>query len=148
MPTFHDDSNLIEVRPDILSYGVTEFSKQLDESESIIIRTVESRWYRNIALSYGVDWRSTPFNPELMLNADTQLGRAAVYKSLELIYLFLMKESPEEDAFERQVKLFAKRYKDEIGDVLTAGIDYDWDEDDEISAGENILPRIRRLHRV
>lgn len=120
----------------------------MDESEDIILRTVESRWYRNLASSYGLDWRSTPFNSDLMLNADTQLKRAAVYKSLELIYLFLMKESPEPDAFERQVKLFAGRYKDEIGDVLTAGIDYDWDEDDEIAAGENILPRIRRLHRV
>ncbi len=148
MPTFHNDESLIKVRPDILNYGVTDFDEQMNESEDIILRTIESRWYRNVATSNGVDWRSTPFDATLMLNASNQLVRAGVYKSLELIYLFLMKEAVEPDAFERQVKLFAGRYKDEIGDVLTAGIDYDWDDSGAIDAGENIVPRIRRQHRV
>lgn len=145
---FHGDEDLTEVRPDILSYGITDFDVQMEESESIINRTLDARWYRNVADDFGLNWRVTPFKPALLLNGGVQLNRLATYKSLQLIYLFLMKESPEPDAFERQMDTFKKLYKEELNEVLNAGVDYDFDEDGEIAAGENILPKIRRLIRV
>lgn len=145
---FHGDDDLTEVRPDIFSYGVTDFESQMTEAEAIIIRVLDARWYREQANDRGIDWRSTPFDETLLLNVDTHLRRLAVYKSLELIYIYLMKESPEPDAFERQSNTFKKLYRDELNEVLTAGIDYDWDDSGDVGAGEIKQPSIRRLYRV
>ncbi len=145
---YHGDEDLIEIRPDILSYGITDFDVQMQESEDIINRTLDARWYRNVADDFGLNWRITTFDPELALNGAVQLKRLACYKSLQLIYLHLMKEAIEPDAFERQMDTFKKLYKEELNEVLNAGIDYDFDDDGSIAAGENILPKIRRLVRV
>lgn len=145
---FHTDEDLLAIRPNILSYGITDFELQMQEAENIIIRMLDARWYRNVASDNGIDFRSTPLDAELFLNATDQLSRLSSYKSLQLIYLHLMKESPEADAFERQSGTFKKLYAEEQKEVLDAGLDYDWSDDGTIDAGENIVPRIRRLQRV
>ncbi len=144
---YHDHSDLEDIRPDIHNYGVSDFTERMEEAEEIINRTLDSRWYRNVALDAGLDWRETPFNSALVLNT-SQLTRLACYKSLELIYLFLMKEAVEPDAFERQMKLFQSLYKQELSEVLQAGIDYDFDESGDISSDEKSQPSVRRLIRV
>jgi len=144
---YHSQSDLDDIRPDILSYGVDDFTERMEESEAIINRTLDSRWYRNVAADAGLDWRATPFDPELVLTV-SQITRLACYKSLELIYLFLMKEALEPDAFERQMETFKKLYKDELSEVLTAGIDYDFDQSGEIEPDESSIPTVRRLKRV
>ena len=120
----------------------------MEEAEDIINRTIDSQWYRNNALNYSVDWRSTPFDSTLLLNADTQLRRLATYKSLQLIYLYLMKESKDPDPFERQKDTFKRLYQDELNDVLKAGLDYDWNETGSLDSSERFLPSIRRLYKV
>ena len=148
MGTYITDDDLLKIRSDILSLGVSDVDDQIDEAESILNRTLEYQWYRPQATDNGVDWRSSPFNPDLVLTPN-QVKRAASYKALETIYLFLMKNVPQDqDAFDKQRKIFRGLYKDEIADVLRAGIDYDWDESGDITAGENIQPGIRRLYRV
>jgi len=144
---YHTEDDLVEVRPDILSYGASDLEPQMLEGESIINRTIESRWYRAAAAENGLNFHTTVFNPALLLNADDQLKRLAVYKSLQLSYLYLMKEAPEPDAFERQMSTFRKLYEEELQLVLGAGLDYDWDESGAIEAGENLQPTYRRLQR-
>ena len=145
---FHSEDDLVEVRPNILLYGVTDFEAQMQKSEDIINRVLESRWYRAKATDQKINFESTVFDPALLLNADGQLKTLAVYKSLQLIYLHLMKETPEEDGFERQMGTFKKLYAEELAEVLASGLDYDWDDSGTIEAGENIQPQIRRLQRV
>lgn len=144
---YHTEDDLVEVRPDILSYGASDLEPQMLESESIINRTIESRWYRAAAAENGLDFRTTIFDPALMLNGETQLKRLATYKSLQLSYLYLMKEAPEPDAFERQMSTFRRLYEEELLLVMGAGLDYDWDESGAIEAGENLQPTYRRLQR-
>ena len=144
---YHGDKDITAVRSKIFSYGEKNLTDQMLEAERIINRTLDSRWYRANAENNGVDWRETPFDPEKVATA-SQLKRAAVYKSLQLIYMYLAKESPEADGFERNSKNFQRLYADEINEVLNAGIDYDWDGSDDLSSEEKSLPRIRRLRRV
>jgi hypothetical protein len=146
--SYHDHEDLVKVRPDIMNYGVEDFSDQMEESEDIVERVIETQWYRNVALNYDIDWRSTPFDSTLLLTATTQLRRVCVYKSLELIYLFLMKESKEPDAFERQCGTFKKLYQEEMSEVLRSGLDYDWDETGSLASDERLQPSVRRLYRV
>lgn len=144
---YHSDDDLTDVRPNIFDYGVTDFEAQMLEAERVINRTLDARWYRNVALNSGLDWRATPFDPTLLLNVE-QVKKLAVYKSLQLIYIHLMKETRDPDVFERQAETFYKMYKDELQEVLNAGIDYDWDESGEVEAEESLKPRVRRLYRV
>lgn len=144
---YSDDDDLTKIRPKIMEYGVGKWDDQRTEAEGIINRALEVGWYREEAEHLGVDWRDYPFDNSLMLDAATQLNRLSCYKTLELAYMHLMKDSPEPDGFERQMTLFAKRYSEELKAVLADGINYDWDESGVLGALEKRRPARRRLKR-
>lgn len=142
------DEDLVKIRPRILDLGVTNWDDQIEEADSIINRVLEVRWYRQACREYNLDYREYPYDADLMLNAEDQLTRLGCYKTLQLIYLYLAKDSPEADAFERNAASFQKLYTTELADVLAQGIDYDWDSSGGISTTEKRMPSMRRLKRV
>ena len=144
---YSTDLDLTKIRPKIMDYAVSKWDDQRTEAEEIIHRSLEVRWYREEAEHLGVDWRSYQFNPSLMLNGTAQLKRLSCYKTLELAFLHLMKDSPEPDAYERQMDLFSKRYGEELRAVLADGIDYDWDESGDLGMLEKSRPERRRTKR-
>lgn len=145
---FHDLDNIKEFRPNIDDLGVTDWDPQMEKAEEKVLRIIESKWYRNRAEDYGLDWRTTPFDANLLIN-ESQLRDACCFKSLELIYTYLQLEVPsDEDAFGNMSKKFRDLYKSEIREVLNVGLDYDWNSSGSIDAGENIQPRMRRLYKV
>jgi hypothetical protein len=147
MADYCADADLVKIRPDILGLGVAAWTDQIAEATSIINRALQARWYNMAASNAGLDPREYPFNMDLLLSADTQLTRLGCYKTLELAYLFLMKNAPDPDAFEREHTTFGKLYKVELAEVLGAGLDYDWDESGDIAYTEKNIPVMRRLHR-
>lgn len=148
MADYCTEDDLKKIRPNIMEFGVKDWSDQINEAGDIIDRVLETRWYRRLAEENGLDWRVISFDRLLLLNASTELVRLGCYKTLELCYLFLMKHSQEADAFERQRGLFSKLYSGELKDVLDAGFDYDWDQSGAIDPGESKIPQVRRLVRV
>lgn len=142
-----DDSDLAEVRPKIMDYGVTEWEGKRKEAFSIINRVIDARWYREIIKQqkFDIDPNQTPFNPDYV-QAD-QLKRLAVYKSLELAYMHLMKEGAEQDGFERGMKNFRQLYNEELDIVLAVGISYDWDASGSLTYDERYIKAPRRLKR-
>lgn len=143
---YADDDDLIKIRPNILDLGVSDWTDQHLEAFDLLNRLFEGRWYKEVALEHDVDYSLAPFDPDKV--SDTQVRRLASYKALELIYLFLMKDGPEADGFEREHKLFKDRSKDELGNLMSIGLDYDWDADDTIQEEERQQPRFRRLAKV
>jgi len=139
------DADLIKVRSNVLSLGVDSWIDQQTEAELIINRTLENKWYKVVAGDFGYDYRETPFNAALLLNADTQLVRLSCYKTLELAYLFLQKDTVEPDGFERQRSLFSALYMEELEHVLGLGIDYDWDGSGTIEYDEKKIRTRRTL---
>lgn len=139
-------SDLIKIRPKILELGVTDWTEQIVEAGSMIDRSIEVKWYRRIAEENDVNWRTTLFDRDLLKSADTQLTRVACYKTLELIFMYIMKHRAN-DAFEKEREMFSNLYKEEMREVLFAGLDYDWDDDD-LDSDEISVPRVRRLIRV
>lgn len=141
------DADLSEIRPNILQLGVSSWDVQSKEAFAIINRTLIAKWYKEVALEHDiVDWRTTPFDPD-KVDAE-QVKRMACYKTLELCYMHLMKDSSEADGFERESHFFRDRYNEELTIILGLGVNYDWDDDDTISDEETYTPRIRRLVRV
>jgi hypothetical protein len=147
MAEYCTEDDLLKIRPDIMSLGVDFWDDQIEEAGQIIDRALDSQWYRTVADSVEINWREYPFDRDLLLNAEDQLTRLGCYKTLELAYLYLMKNRAD-DAFEVERKLFRTMYNDELVEVLRVGLDYDWDEDDEIAPSESSVPHVRRLLRA
>ena len=142
------EADLVKVRPNIMLLGVAAWTDQITESDAIIDRTIEARWYRAACKGYSLDYRETPFDSALLLSSATELTRLGTYKTLELAYIFLQKEAEDADPFERQAGNFRKMYTNELSEVLAAGLDYDWDQSGDLAYTEKKLPVTRRLARV
>lgn len=147
MADYCTDDDMAAVRPKILDLGVSGWDDQIAEATAIINRVLEVRWYRQACREFGLDYREYEFNPDLLLNAATQLKRLGTYKSLQLAYIHLAKDAPDSDPFERQAKNFEKLYVTELADVLAQGLDYDWDESGALYYTEKRMPSMRRLKR-
>lgn len=145
---YSTDADLVAIRPDILSLGVADWSAKHDEAESIINRVIEYKWYRNAAEEFEIDWRDAPFDATKLTNATTQLTRLSSYKTLEIIYEYLMQASADVSAFEKLRNLYHEKFKEELKDVLGAGLDYDWTDSGAIGYEEKSQPAIRRLKRM
>lgn len=144
VPLYVSNSDLQEIRPDILNYGVVDWEDKIFKAETHVFRILEARWYKENAYDfYGVDPQNIPFDPELLKDPD-QIRSLVCYKALELIYLYLMKDSPDSDPFERQSETFRKTFKDELASVLSSGIDYSWGD---YPSAERMVTRRRRLER-
>jgi hypothetical protein len=136
-----------QIRPKIMELGVDGWDDQIAEADAIIDRALETRWYRQAAEEYGIDFRETPFARTNLLSIAGECTRLGSYKALQLAYIHLMKDSPEADAFERQAKTFAKLYAEELSEVLATGLSYDWDESGTLADSEKSMPVKRRLVR-
>jgi len=143
--TYCADSDLSKYRPNILALGVNDWTAQREEAYALINRVVSTRWYRKVAPDMGYDPNITTFNP--LLIREGTLTRLESFKALELAYMYLMKDSPEADGFERNVKLFRDRYNEELELVLAQGIDYDWSDSGTFEDDEVYLRTTRRLVR-
>lgn len=146
MAEYCSEADLVLIRPNILDLGVLDWSEQIAEAGRILDRAIVVGWYRRIAEENNIDWRDTPFSRDQLSDPEAQLKRVACYKSFELIFMFLMKHRAN-DAFAEERKLFSEYYKEELREVMLAGLSYDWD-DDGLDTDELSLPRIRRLVRV
>lgn len=139
--SYSNDSDLTYVQKNIMEQRVENWQSQHDEAKLLIDRDIENKWFKNIA-------NGEVFDPSLMLNANTQLLRLSVYKTLELAYLFLAEDFSSDNPHMLKVKEFAKRYESELMSVLNSGIDYDWDGDGAINDDERSIdiepPRLIR----
>jgi len=143
------DEDLVAIRPDILSLGGQNFvdwSAKHEEAFKLINRVLIGRWYKEAAADRGFDYRTTPFDPDKLQAAD--VTTLSAYKTLELIYIYLMTNTPKESGFERQATLFRNLYNEELRNVLAIGVSYDWDDSDTFTDAE-VYDRVpRRLTRV
>jgi hypothetical protein len=143
---YSNDNDILEIRANILSLGVDNWTFKHQEAFSIINRVLSKRWYETVAAENGLDWRVTSFDPDKMHIEDVR--RLACYKTLELAYLYLMNDAPEPDGFERQMKIFRELYNEELSIITAAGLTYDWDADLVVDPEEKFIRVPRRLSRV
>lgn len=141
------EQDLIDERPTIMQYGVVSWDDKINLASQTIDEDLDLRWYREAATGYGIDWREYPFDNDLLFSS-SRIKRLAVYKSLELIYRYLMKDAPpEQDTFEHQSKLYGKLYETELKSLVTYGVDYDWDASGGLTYDETKQQGMRRLTR-
>jgi len=147
MDVYSTDDDLVAIRSNILLLGVDDWEQKHIDAKIYIDKIIESQWYRTTALDNGIDYLETVFNADLLSDSGSQLKLLSCYKTLELIYVDLMKDTQEEDGFERHSKFFGKLFDKELKNVLSIGLDYDWNLSGSISSDERQQPKKRRLRR-
>lgn len=143
---YSNDNDILEIRANILKLGVDDWTSKHQEAFGLINRVLNKRWYEQAASEQGLDWREILFDPE-KVNIE-EVKRLSCYKTLELVYLYLMNDSPNPDGFERQVKIFRDLYNEEFQIIIGVGLSYDWDADQISDIEEKFIRFPRRLRRV
>ena len=150
--TYCTDADMASYRPNIMDLGKEDWEDQREEAFSMINRVIEARWYRKVAQEMGisfsnilVDTSHIPFDPDKVKTGF--LTRLEAFKALELAYMFLKKDSPQSDGFERNEKTFRDRYNEELELILSIGVEYDWDDSGEVEQDERYIRQPRRLVR-
>jgi hypothetical protein len=146
MANYSNDLDLVKIRSNIMNHNVDDWTEKHTEAKSDIDRAIEKRWYPDAAADQGVDYTETVFDADL-LDPD-QLTRLSSYKALELIYQFLMKDTPEEDGYSRQMKHFKEKYDEELQALMSYGITYDWGDDGTFDDDDRLTTQRRRIHRA
>ena len=130
------------------------FASDHEETKKDIDRIVDLSWYRSqvrarTGMSVDLLNDSRLFNPDLMLNAETQLKKLAAFRCLgEYVCPKLAKFVDENDVWGNRAKFYREKFNEELERVLAIGIDYDWDSSGVIEHDEKGLGtsgfRIRR----
>jgi hypothetical protein len=146
MATYCTDADLVKYRPNILDLGVESWKEQREEAYALINRIIAARWFRRACPEMGYDPTTETFNPEYV--ADGTFTRLEAFKTLELAYMILKKDSAEADGFERNEKTFRDRYNEELEILLSIGIDYDWSGSGLVDDDEKYIRVPRRIVRA
>lgn len=143
---YSQDADLVKLRPNIMDMGVDDWTFKHEEAFAFINRTLVHRWFKTAAADLGYDYRETTFSPDNVVVSE--LTQLSCYKTLELVYIYLMNDAPEADGFDRQRKIFRDLYNEELKNILAIGLSYDWDADGNIASSEKYIHYPRRLVRV
>jgi hypothetical protein len=146
------DDNLIEYQADILEYGIDDFDSYHAKAREDILRRLRDEWWvrsRNMT-NYDIS-RSLP---SLEMDADrlteSQFTRCAVYRVLSeyaLPQLTKWNASGDEDKFQVMMMHYRKKYDEEFNSVLRDGVEYDFNNDDDLTESEKQPFHTRRLIR-
>ena len=142
-------TNITEYEPDILNYGIPNFDDAIAKAEQDIKRYLRVNWWPSQQIG-RFDITIVGFDAEMdeTLLTDSQFTRAAVYCALGYyIYPRLSKFEPTLDVFQMKYDYYKKMYAEEIDMVIRDGIEYDIDDDGNVTAAEKTPNYFLRLKR-
>lgn len=146
------DADLIKYQPDILTFGIDEFTDEHAKARNDILRRLRDEWWvrsRNVT-NFDIS-RSLPSLE--MIDArltESQFERCAVYRVLsEYALPMLTKWNNEgsEDRFQVMMMHYRKKYDEEFNSILRDGVDYDFDNDGVVEDTEKQPFHTRRIIR-
>jgi hypothetical protein len=142
--------NVKEYEPDILNYGIADFTAELTKAQADVLRDMRIRWWPTQQMgTYDLRILGTgQQEPDEDLYTASQFTRACVYQALGFhIYPKLAKFEPDLDIFERKMEFYRKEYERELDLVLRDGVEYDLDSSGTVSDAEKQTESFLRLKR-
>jgi hypothetical protein len=142
--------NIKEYEPDILNYGLADFTAELTKAQADVLRDMRIRWWPTQQMGlYDLRILGTgQQEPDEDLYTASQFTRACVYQALGFhIYPKLAKFEPDLDIFERKMEFYRKEYERELDLVLRDGVEYDLDSSGTVSDAEKQTESFLRLKR-
>ena len=135
---FSDDSNLVELVPDILDFGITSFSDEHPRAQADIEREIRNQWWHRKGIAGEMN------NTYL---TDSQWTRSASYLVLWKYALPQLTNWVDDDRFLQMIDFYKARYGEEIDAVFQDGVEYDADNDGQVTDKEKEIVPINRLNR-
>ena len=135
---FSDDSNLVELVPDILDFGITSFSDEHPRAQADIEREIRNQWWHRKGIAGEMN------NSYL---TDSQWTRSASYLVLWKYALPQLTNWVDDDRFLQMIDFYKARYGEEIDAVFQDGVEYDADNDGQVTDKEKEIVTINRLNR-
>jgi len=143
------DSDLMVYQPEILQYGIDEFTGEHAKAKADILRRVRDEWWSRAKHSYTNTTNNINDMDETKLT-ESQFTRCAVYRVLSeyaLPQLTKWNAEGDEDKFQVMMAHYKKKYEEEFNSILRDGVEYDFDGDGTVEVGEEQPFHTRRLVR-
>ena len=143
------DSDLLVYQPEILQYGIDEFTGEHAKAKADILRRVRDEWWSRAKHSYTNTTNNINDMDETKLT-ESQFTRCAVYRVLSeyaLPQLTKWNAEGDEDKFQVMMAHYKKKYEEEFTSILRDGIEYDANADNVIQDAEKRVTHTRRLVR-
>jgi len=133
------EADIVELVPDILEYGIQDFSDDIARTEEDIYRLLRIQWWQPIA-NPGGDMDTSKLDP-------TELKRSCVYHCLAyFIFPKLSKFEVDGDRFTSMMDYYKARFDEEFN-LAIRELHYDWDSSGTWTESEIVHNESRRLVR-
>jgi len=146
------DADLIKYQPDILTYGIDEFTDEHAKARDDILRKLRDEWWvrsRNVT-NYDISRSLPSLEMDDARLTESQFERCAVYRVLSeyaLPQLTKWNNEGSEDRFQVMMMHYRKKYNEEFNSILRDGVLYDFDNDGTVEATEKQPFHTRRIIR-
>lgn len=147
------DADLIEYQPDILNYGIDEFTDYHDKARDDILRRLRTEWWvrgKNFKVEVGSVRTTFSLEMDDTRLDETQFTKCAVYLVLSeyaLPQLTKWNATGDEDKFQVMMNHYRKKYEAEFNQILQDGVRYDYDQDGTVEDIEQQPFHSRRMVR-
>ena len=135
---FSSDADLMDIIPDILSFGIDSFSTDHAKAQADIERKIRADW-----------WDKRGFSGELKPQylTDSQWTRANAYLVLWKYALPQLTNWVDGDRFQGMIDFYKSRFAEEMEAVFKDGVEYDDDNNGTIDDDEKTPINDGRLVR-
>ena len=146
------DADLIKYQPDILTFGIDEFTDEHAKARDDILRKLRDEWWvrsRNVT-NYDISRSLPSLEMDDARLTESQFERCAVYRVLSeyaLPQLTKWNNEGSEDRFQVMMMHYRKKYNEEFNSILRDGVDYDFDNDGTVDETEKQPFHTRRIIR-
>ena len=135
---FSTDSNLTELVPDILDFGITAFTDEHTRAQADIEREIRNRWWHRKGIKGEMD---------ASYLTESQWTRSAAYLVLWKYALPQLTNWVDDDRFLQMIDFYKARYGEELEAVFADGVEYDADDDGSVTDKEKEVINLKRLDR-
>ncbi len=121
-------TDLQDYAPDIIDYGITDWSADIARAEASVLEWVKSNWWYDQVRRYGMTPATWPMDVNL-LNTDL-LKAPTCFRALgwEILPKLAKHSDPDGDGFSRRAEWFRQRYHDTLNEIGKQSL-YDWNKD-------------------
>lgn len=144
------DADLLKYQPDILGYGIDEFTNEHAKARDDILRRLRNEWWGRAKTYNQFNGNSRYAELDADKLTESQFTRCAVYRVLAeyaLPQLTKWNATGDEDKFQVMMAHYHKKYDEEFNAILLDGIEYDFDDDGTVQDDERDAIDTQRLFR-
>lgn len=131
------NEDLLYYQPDILDYGIEDYTTEHDRAREDILRRLRAEWWPTAKPKHNYTLEYFAFHLEdIEMDVDklneAQFTRAAVYLCLAEYILpqhTKWNAAGAEDKFQVMMKHYRMKYDEEFTNILRDGVEYDFDDD-------------------